>query len=565
MFQEKWKEKYFFCEVSGKPVCLICSQAVAVQKEYNIKRHYDIHAEKYDKYTGQLQTEKVNALASALKKKQSMFTKRAGTDEAVKASYLIANEIAAASKPFSEGEFVKKCMVKAAELVCPEKKQAFASISLSRNTVAERIEDLARDLNRQLKDKVKTFIAFSVALDESTDVNDVAQLGLFIRGVEESLNITEEFVELVPMTDTTTSNDIYASLIGALDRLKVDWSRAVSVATDGAPSMVGKKAGVVTKLKEKIQKENPTQKFWNFHCILHQEALCSKTLKMDNIMNVVMKTVNFIRAKGLNHRQFEAFLSDKNISHSLPYHTEVRWLSRGAVLKRFFELRSEISQFMKDKGKPVTELDDPEWVRDLDFMVDVTEHLNVLNAKMQGRNKIVTEYYDCICAFEMKLDLWATQLSQGNPAHFPSLKSVCTTHDKDNMDKYKEKIVGLHKEFQNRFQVFNELEKEFAVFRSPFTASATDVPEELQCNTPFKGQIRNSHCGFILPKPRTNVPQNDRFCAFSVMNINKSNLRSRLTHTHLNDIMRVATAQKLAADVDALVEEKRSQVSGSRS
>ncbi len=140
------------------------------------------------------------------------------------------------------------------------KKQAFASISLSRNTV--------EDLNRQLKEKVKRFIAFSIALDESTDINDVAQLGLFIHDVDESLNITEEFVELVPMTDTTTSNYIYSSLIGALDRLEVDWSRAVSVATDGAPSMVGKKVGVVTILKEKIQKVNPSQKFWNFHCIL---------------------------------------------------------------------------------------------------------------------------------------------------------------------------------------------------------------------------------------------------------------------------------------------------------
>ncbi len=77
--------------------------------------------------------------------------------------------------------------------MCPEKKkQAFASISLSRNTVAERIEDLARDLNHQLKDKVKTFVAFSIALDESTDINNVAQLGLFICGVDESLKITEE-------------------------------------------------------------------------------------------------------------------------------------------------------------------------------------------------------------------------------------------------------------------------------------------------------------------------------------------------------------------------------------
>ncbi len=111
------------------------------------------------------------------------------------------------------------------------------------------------------------------------------------------------------------------------------------------------------------------------------------------------------------------------------------------------------------------------------------------------------------------------QLSQGNPAHFPYLKSLPTAHDKDNMVKYKEKIVGLQNEFQNRFQIFNELEKEFSLFRSPFTASATDVPEELQmelierqCNTPFERQIRNSHCGFIFSKSRTDVPQNDKFC-----------------------------------------------------
>lgn len=82
------------------------------------------------------------------------------------------------------------------------------------------------------------------------------------------------------------------------------------------------------------------------------------------------------------------FLSDKSIDHSLPYHTEVRWLSRGAVLKRFFE----IGQFMKEEGKPVAELDAPECVRVLAFIVDVTEHLNMLNAKIQGLNKVITEY-----------------------------------------------------------------------------------------------------------------------------------------------------------------------------
>ncbi|XP_028456300.1 scavenger receptor cysteine-rich type 1 protein M130-like [Perca flavescens] len=122
--------------------------------------------------------------------------------------------------------------MKAAEIVCPEKCQAFANISLTRNTVADRISDLSVDLDSQLKQKVKSFIAFSVAIDESTDITDVAQLAIFIREVDDTLTVTEEFVKLVPMTDTMTAADIFTALVGALDRVGVDWSRAVSLATD---------------------------------------------------------------------------------------------------------------------------------------------------------------------------------------------------------------------------------------------------------------------------------------------------------------------------------------------
>ncbi len=59
----------------------------------------------------------------------------------MKASYIIANNIA--SKPYSDGNFVETCMLKASEIVCPKKQQAFVNISLTRNTVAERLSDLA--------------------------------------------------------------------------------------------------------------------------------------------------------------------------------------------------------------------------------------------------------------------------------------------------------------------------------------------------------------------------------------------------------------------------------------
>ncbi|XP_037124343.1 general transcription factor II-I repeat domain-containing protein 2A-like [Syngnathus acus] len=344
VFQEKWTENYLFTEVKTKPVCLVCNQQVAVFKEFNIRRHYETHhKDKYDHLKGQIRKDEINKLVAGLKKQQSAFTRsRDIADGAVRASYIIANELVQASKPFADGEFVKTCMLKAAEVVCPEKRPAFANISLTRNTVADRVTELSSDLSSQLKEKIKSFIAFSIAIDESTDVTDIAQLAIFIRGVDETLTITEELLELVPINDTTTAEDIFSALVGALDKVEADWSRAVSLATDGAPSMVGRKAGVATKVRDKVQTANGGQEFWAFHCILHQEALCCKTLQMDHVMSVVVKTVNFIRARGLNHRQFDSFLSDHDIRAGLPYHTDVRWLSRGAVLKRFFELRGEI-------------------------------------------------------------------------------------------------------------------------------------------------------------------------------------------------------------------------------
>ena len=48
------------------------------------------------------------------------------------------------------------------------------------------------------------------------------------------------------------------------------------------------------------------------------------------------------------------------------------------------------------------------------------------------------------------------------------------------------------------------------------------------------------------------------------MNINKSKLRNRLTDGHLNDVIKIATAQKLAPDIDKLVKGKRCLASTSQ-
>lgn len=74
------------------------------------------------------------------------------------------------------------------------------------------------------------------------------------------------------------------------------------------------------------------------------------------------------------------------------YFTEVRWLSRGAILKRFFTLREEINIFMNEKRKNIPKLSDKNWILDL-FFITITTFLNYLNVKLQGKEKLLPDIY----------------------------------------------------------------------------------------------------------------------------------------------------------------------------
>lgn len=94
-FQIKWTNQYFFTEVNKKAVCLICSEAITVFKEYNIKRHYDTkHAFSYDKFEGQFREDKVSELKTKLSGQQLIFKNVSlQTESLVKASYAVAEII----------------------------------------------------------------------------------------------------------------------------------------------------------------------------------------------------------------------------------------------------------------------------------------------------------------------------------------------------------------------------------------------------------------------------------------------------------------------------------------
>ena len=66
----------------------------------------------YDKLTGKERSEKVKQLGASLTSQQQYFASaREPNESTTKASYEVAMLIAKHSKPFTEGEFIKSCMM----------------------------------------------------------------------------------------------------------------------------------------------------------------------------------------------------------------------------------------------------------------------------------------------------------------------------------------------------------------------------------------------------------------------------------------------------------------------
>ena len=73
------------------------------------------------------------------------------------------------------------------------------------------------------------------------------------------------------------------------------------------------------------------------------------------------------------------------------------------MLAQFYTLREEVRGFMEMKGKPVMELSDGKFLRDLGFMVDITKHLSEPNIKLQGPNQLISSLLSNVKSFEVKL------------------------------------------------------------------------------------------------------------------------------------------------------------------
>ena len=167
----------------------------------------------------------------------------------------------------------------------------------------------------------------------------------------------------------------------------------------------------------------------------------------------------------------------------MPCHTEVRWLRREKLLNRCFELRDEICQFMKNKGKDTIDLKDIKFLCKLAFLSDIVSHLDVLNLQPQGRDHIITNMYAATRIFKTKLCLWKTQMLQGNLDHFPCCQIIAEQIFPAMLPsaQFAEKINALSAEFSRRFAAdFEAHKKRLERLSNPFAISVESAPISLQ-------------------------------------------------------------------------------------
>ncbi|XP_077290369.1 SCAN domain-containing protein 3-like [Arctopsyche grandis] len=204
-------------------------------------------------------------------------------------SYEIAQIIAKCGAPHTYGEklILPAIRVFINNMIGQNQQEILSSVPLSNDTVSKRIDEMANDIEIQLCDELQSN-EFSLQLDESSSV--------------------------------------FETLENFFTEKKIPFTNVIACATDGAPAMVGRHRGFISS-----------------------QHLVAKKLngRLHKLLSIVIVVIKKIKSHPLNDRLFRQLCKENDEEFErLILHTEVRWLSKGNCLKRFYALFDTIVEFL---------------------------------------------------------------------------------------------------------------------------------------------------------------------------------------------------------------------------
>ncbi|XP_007948595.1 zinc finger MYM-type protein 6 [Orycteropus afer afer] len=417
-------------ESSPRPQCVICGEILPSEhmKPANLSHHLKTkHSELQNKPVDFFQQKSLEMECQNSSLKKCLLVEKSF----MKASYLIAFQIAASKKPFSTAEeLIKPYLVEmCSEVLGSSAGDKMRTIPLSNNTIGHRIDELSADIEDQLIEKVRKSKWFALQIDETSEISNITLLLCYIRFIDyDCSDIKEELLCCIEMPSQITGFEIFELVNKYIDSKSLNWKHCVGLCTDGAASMTGRCSGLRAKIQEVAMN---TVAFT--HCLIHREHLAAEKLSpyLHEILLQSAQILSFIKSNAFNSRMLTILCEEMGCEHvNLPLRAEVRWISRGRILTRLFELRHEIEMFLNQKHSDLAKcFHNEEWVAKLAYLSDIFSLINELISSLQGTMTTLFSLYNKVDTFKKKLKTWLKRTQENDYDMFPSFSEFSNSSD----------------------------------------------------------------------------------------------------------------------------------------
>ncbi|XP_045187536.2 zinc finger protein 862-like [Mercenaria mercenaria] len=198
--------------------------------------------------------------------------------------------------------------------------------------------ELLDAINATLEEKIDQNIAQSefigLIIDESTDITVFKKLNVYVKCVDSANKSVIFFLDCINVPDGK-ADTIVCEIVKLFEKKKIPMSKLITLASDGASVMTGRKNGVGVKLKEY------SPQLIQIHCVAHKLALaagqaCRDIPLLNDYQHTLKLIYRYFSNSAVRYNELRAMsdiMEDENIEFlTLKEPASFRWLSlEGAV------------------------------------------------------------------------------------------------------------------------------------------------------------------------------------------------------------------------------------------